>query len=173
MRRRFVRTALVLGLAAAACAIAGAQVPKSSGRAYTPAKTEWGDPDNEMIHDARIVGMDGQPHGDVQRWMGDSRGHWDSQTLVVDTTRFNGKAPVRGSGGNLHLIERFTRIDPDTLKYEFTIDDPTVWTRQWTVSFPMHHTDQPMYEYACHEGNAPSMEGLLRAARVAERDRSR
>jgi hypothetical protein len=128
---------------------------------------------NEMIHDARIVPMDGRPHGTLPQWMGDSRGHWDDQTLVIDTVRFNGKAPVRGSDTNLHLVERFTRTDADTIRYEFTVEDPTVWTHSWTASFPMHHTDQPMYEYACHEGNAPSMEGLLRAARVGERDRER
>ena len=114
---------------------------------------------NEMIHDARVVPTDGRPHGRLPQWMGDSRGHWEGQTLVVDTINFNGKAPVRGSDTNLHLVERFTRVDADTIRYEFTMDDPTVWTRPWTVSFPLHHSDEPMYEYACHEGNAPSMEG--------------
>jgi hypothetical protein len=128
---------------------------------------------NEMIHDARIVPMDCRPHGALRQWMGDSRGHWDGQTLVIDTTQFNGKAPVRGSDTHLHLVERFSRTDADTVRYEFTVEDPTVWTHSWTVSFLMRHTDQPMYEYACHEGNAPSMEGLLRAARVGERERAR
>jgi hypothetical protein len=128
---------------------------------------------NEMIHDARIVPMDGRPHGRVRQWMGDSRGHWEGPTLVIDTIDFTDRTPVRGSDSNLHLVERFTRSDRDTIQYEFTMDDPGVWTRPWTAAFPMRHTDEPMYEYACHEGNARSIEGLLRAARVGERDRPR
>ena len=108
---------------------------------------------------------------DVPRWMGESRGRFDGQTLVVDTTNFNGKAPVRGSDEQLHLVERFTRTGADTIAYEFTVDNATVWTRPWTVAFPLRRTDQPMYEYSCHEGNGWSMEGLLRAARTSERDR--
>jgi hypothetical protein len=128
---------------------------------------------NEMIHDARIVPMDHRPHGSVPQWMGDARGAWEGQTLVVDTVGFSDRTSVRGSDAHLHLVERFTRQDADTIGYQFTMDDPTVWTRPWTAAFPLHHTDEPMYEYACHEGNFMSMEGLLRAARVAERDRRR
>jgi hypothetical protein len=124
---------------------------------------------NEMIHDARIVRMDNRPHGTLPQWMGDSRGHWDGRTLIVDTVNFNGRISTRGSDDHLHLVERFTRTDADTISYEFTMDDPTVWLRPWTAAFPLHRTDGPMYEYACHEGNAMSMEGLLRAARVDER----
>jgi hypothetical protein len=125
---------------------------------------------NEMIHDARIVPMNGRPHSTVPQWMGDSRGHWDGATLVIDTVGFSERTSVRGSDTHLHLTERFTRSGPDTIEYQFTMDDPTVWTRPWTVAFPLRRTDGLMYEYACHEGNAPSMEGLLRAARVAERE---
>ena len=121
---------------------------------------------NEMIHDARIVPMDGRPHGAVRRWMGDSRGRWDGATLVVDTTSFSEKADFRGAAEHLHLVERFTRVDADTIDYRFTVEDPTTWTRPWTAAFPLKKTTQPMYEYACHEGNARSMEGILRAAAV-------
>jgi hypothetical protein len=124
---------------------------------------------NEMIHDARVVPMDARPHGTVPRWMGDSRGHWEGRTLIVDTVRFNGRISTRGSDDHLHLVERFTRTDADTIRYEFTMDDPTVWVRPWSAAFPLHRSDEPMYEYACHEGNGMSMEGLLRAARVDER----
>jgi len=123
---------------------------------------------NEMIHDVRIVPLDDRPRSSVPRWMGESRARWEGQTLVVDTTNFNGKAPLRGSDERLHLVERFTRTGADAITYEFTVDDATVWTRPWTVAFPLRRTDQPMYEYACHEGNGWSMEGLLRAARTSE-----
>ena len=124
----------------------------------------------EMIHDARIIPLDGRPHvsPDIRRWMGDSRGHWEGNTLVVDTTNFTDKTSFRGSGANLHLVERFTRIDADTLEYRFTVDDPTTWTRPWTVAFPMVKTDGPIYEYACHEGNY-GLVGILSGARAEER----
>jgi hypothetical protein len=123
---------------------------------------------NEMIHDARVVPMDGRPHGAVRRWMGDSIGHWDGQTLVVDTINFTDRTSVRGSDDRLHLIERFTRLGPNTMEYRFTMDDPTIWTRTWTAAIPLTRTDEPMYEYACHEGNARSVEGTLRGARVQD-----
>ena len=122
---------------------------------------------NEMIHDARIVPMDGRPHGAVPRWMGDSRGRWEAGTLVVDTIGFTDKTNFRGADEKLHLVERFTRVDADTIEYQFTAEDPTVWTRAWTAAFPLHKTDDRMYEYACHEGNARSVEGILRASRVS------
>jgi hypothetical protein len=122
---------------------------------------------NEMIHDARIVPMDGRPHGTVRRWMGDSRGRWDGATLVVDTIGFTDKTGFRGADENLHLVERFTRVDADTIEYQFTAEDATVWTEPWTATFPMHRTNERMYEYACHEGNARSMEGILRASLVS------
>ncbi len=123
---------------------------------------------NEMIHDVRVVPMDGRPHGTLRQWMGDSRGHWDGATLVVDTVNFSEKNPFRGSAEHLHLIERFTRTNADTIAYRFTVDDPTVWTAAWTVEFPMHLQAGPIYEYACHEGNALSMEGILKNARYEE-----
>jgi hypothetical protein len=122
----------------------------------------------EMIHDARIVPLDGRAHGTVPRWMGDSRGQWDGGTLVVDTVGFTDKTGFRGSGEHLHLIERFTRIDAETIEYRFTAEDPSTWTRPFTGMFPMKKTAGPIYEYACHEGNARSMIGMLRGARAAE-----
>src|SRR5262249_53670484 len=124
---------------------------------------------NEMIHEARIVPTDGRPHGAAKRWMGDSRGRWDGATLVVDTINFSEKYSFRGSDENLHLVERFTRLDDDTMDYQFTVDDPTTWTAPWTGRFPMHRVNERMYEYACHEGNFRSMEGLLHSARLMDR----
>jgi hypothetical protein len=124
---------------------------------------------NEMIHDARIVPMDARPHQPLPRWMGDSRGRWQDSTLVVETLNFSEKAAFRGSDENLRLVERFRRVDAGTIEYQFTVEDPTVWTEPWTASFPLRKTSLPIYEYACHEGNAPSMEGILRAARVQDK----
>jgi hypothetical protein len=117
---------------------------------------------NEMIHDARIVPMDGRPHGTLRRWMGEPRGRWEGATLVVDSTNFTSTSAFRGSGERLHLVERFTRVDATTIEYRFTAEDPDTWTRPWTASFPMTRTNDLMYEYACHEGNFRSMEGLFR-----------
>ena len=124
----------------------------------------------EMIDDARIVPMDGSPHAsaNVRRWLGDSRGRWEGNTLVVDTTNFTDKTSFRGSGANLHVVERFTRVDADTLEYRFTVDDPTTWTKPWTVAYPMVKTEGPIYEYACHEGNY-GLVGILAGARAEER----
>ena len=124
---------------------------------------------SEMIHDARIVPMGGQPHGTVPRWMGDSRGQWDGGTLVVDTVGFTDKTAFRGSGEHLHLVERFTRVDAETIEYRFTAEDPSSWTRPFTGMFPMKKTAGPIYEYACHEGNDRSMIGMLRGARAQEK----
>jgi hypothetical protein len=123
---------------------------------------------SEMIHDARIVPMDGRPHGGVPQWMGDSRGHWDGSTLVVDTIGFTDKTAFRGSTEHLHLIERFTRVDPGTIEYRVSVEDPATWTRPFTLAFPLKKSDGPIYEYACHEGNARSMIGMLRGARAQE-----
>ena len=125
---------------------------------------------NEMIHDARIVPTDGRPHGALRRWMGDSRGRWDGATLVVDTINFSEKYSFRGSDEHLHLVERFTKLDANTLDYQFTVEDATVWTTPWTARFPMHRVNERMYEYACHEGNFRSMEGLLHSARLMDGD---
>ena len=132
---------------------------------------------NEMVHDARIIPMDGRPHGTLRQWGGDSRGRWEGNTLVVDTTGFMAAgtghpATVGGKlepiDGNLHLVERFTRVDADTLLYEFTVDDPTAWTRPWSAAFPMTKTQDLIYEYACHEGNY-SMSHILEGARADEK----
>jgi hypothetical protein len=123
---------------------------------------------NEMIHDARIVPMDGRPHGTVPKWLGDSRGHWEDATLVVETVGFTDKTSFRGADEHLRLVERFTRVDAGTIDYRFTIEDPTVWTRPWTAAFPLRRTDERIYEYACHEGNARSIEGILRGARIQD-----
>jgi hypothetical protein len=126
----------------------------------------------EMIHDARTIPTDGRAHlpATVRQWMGDPRGHWEGNTLVVDTTNFTDKTNFRGSGENLHLVERFTRTAPDQLMYEFTVNDPASFTRAWTAQIPMAKTDGPLFEYACHEGNY-GMEGMLRGARQQEREK--
>jgi Carboxypeptidase regulatory-like domain len=131
---------------------------------------------NEQIHNARIVPLDGRHHGTLRQWAGDSRGRWEGQTLVIDSTNFT---PF-GTGGltlhgpsrvtvdeNLRLTERFTRVSADTLLYEATIDDPTIWTKPWTISAPMTTTQGQIYEYACHEGNY-GMANLLSGARAAD-----
>jgi len=124
----------------------------------------------EMVHDARIVPLDGRPHlpQHVRQWKGDSRGRWDGNTLVVDTANFYRETSMRGSTAGVHLVERFTRVDPDTLLYEFTVTDPTTWTRPWTASVPMTRSKNPIYEYACHEGNY-GMTNLLSGARALEK----
>jgi hypothetical protein len=109
----------------------------------------------EMIHDARIIPLDGRRHvgSTLRQWMGDSRGRWEGNTLVVETTNFSPKAEFRNARENLRLIERFTRIDADTIDYRFTVEDPTTFTRPWTAAIPMTKLHEPLYEYACHEGN--------------------
>jgi hypothetical protein len=123
----------------------------------------------EMIHDARIVPMDGRPHAEagVRSWMGDSRGRWEGDTLVIDTTNFTDRTNFRGSGANLHLVERITRLDADTIEYRFTVEDPTTWTRPWTAAYPMVRSDGPIYEFACHEGNY-GLRDILSGARYEE-----
>jgi hypothetical protein len=123
----------------------------------------------EMVHDARIVPMDGRSHlpPGIRQWRGDSRGRWDGNTLVVDTTNFTDKTSFRGSGPEMHLVERFTRVDDDTLLYEYTVEDPASFTREWSAAVPMTRTEDPMFEYACHEGNY-GMFNLLQGARAQE-----
>ena len=127
---------------------------------------------NEMNHNARIVPLDGRPHlaSDLRQWVGDSRGHWDGDTLVVETTNFLRETVVfRGqTSASLQLVERFTRVDADTLLYEVTVDDPTTWTSPWTYAVPMMKNSDPIYEYACYEGNY-AMEVILAGARAKER----
>jgi len=124
----------------------------------------------EMIHDARIIPIDSRPHVDskVRQWMGDSRGHWEGNTLVVETTNFNDKTRFQRSGANMHLVERFTRTAPETVTYEFTVTDPSAFARPWTAQIPMKRTDGPIIEYACNEGNY-AMEGMLAGARADEK----
>ena len=124
----------------------------------------------EMIHDARVIPLDGRPHlpPNVRQWLGDSRGHWEGNTLAVDTTNFTGQTRFRNATPNLHLTERFTRADPETLVYEFTVNDPETFTRPWTASIPMTRTVGPLFEYACHEGNH-GLEGMLSGARAQEK----
>jgi hypothetical protein len=125
---------------------------------------------NEMVHDVRIVPLDGRPHlpAAVRQWQGDPRGRWDGNTLVVETTNFTNKTNVRGSGEGLRLVERFTRTAANTLHYEFTLDDPASFTKPWSAVLPMARSDDRIYEYACHEGNY-AMTGILRGARAGER----
>jgi len=110
---------------------------------------------NEMIHEHRMVPLDGRPHvgSDIRMWQGDSRGHWDGNTLVVETTNFNDKRNFQGSTENMRLTERFTRVAPNTLVYEYTVDDPATFSSPWTARIPMAKNSEPIYEYACHEGN--------------------
>jgi hypothetical protein len=125
---------------------------------------------NEMIHDARMIPLDGRTHVDqnIRGWLGDSRGHWDGNTLVVDTTNFSNEYSFRGSDANMHLTERFTRVSPDVFQYEFTVDDPTAFTKPWTARIPFNKTTERVYEYACHEGNY-AMTDILAGARSAEK----
>ena len=124
---------------------------------------------NEMVHNARIIPLDGRPHlpAHLKQWVGDSRASWDGDTLVIETRNFLGETSLRGSSANLRLVERFRRAGPDTLVYEFTVNDPTSWTRPWTAQVLMARTDEPLYEYACHEGNY-SMPSSLSGARAME-----
>jgi hypothetical protein len=128
----------------------------------------------EMIHDARIIPLAGplgaRPHvnAGVRQWMGDPRGHWEGDTLVVETINFTDKTRFQRASANMRLVERFTRTAPDTITYEFTVDDPSAFTRPWTAQIPMKRTDGPIIEYACNEGNY-AMEGMLAGARADEK----
>ena len=123
----------------------------------------------EMVHTVRVVPLDGRPAlpGQVRQWSGDSRGRWEGDTLVIETSHFNDQRRWRGTTSGMTLVERLTRVDAGTLAYEYTVDDPETWTRPWTASIPMRLSDQPMYEYACHEGNY-SMPGILGGHRADE-----
>jgi hypothetical protein len=129
----------------------------------------------EMVHDARIIPLDGRPHsnGTIRSWLGEPRGRWEGDTLVVETKNVNDKVfeprgvALFGVGGDLHLVERFRRTGPDTMDYEFTVNAPSVYTRPWTVAAPMIKITGPIYEYACHEGNY-SVPNMLKGARVGE-----
>ena len=119
---------------------------------------------NEMVHNTRIIPLDGRPHGGIRQWAGDSRGRWEAETLVVETRNFLRETSLGGSSQDTHLVERFRRLDPDTVLYEFTVEDPNNFTRPWTAAMPLRRTDGPLFEYACHEGNI-GMEGIMAGAR--------
>ena len=124
---------------------------------------------NEMVHDARTIRIGGQhPPPTIRLWKGDSVGRWEGDTLVVDTTNFTDKTRFRGSALNLHVIERFSRIDADTILYRFTVDDPTTWTKSWSGEYTWNATSDHIYEYACHEGNY-ALPAILAGARAADK----
>jgi hypothetical protein len=128
---------------------------------------------NEMIHEARVIPLDGREHvsSGLRMYMGDSRGHWEGNTLVVETTNFTDKTPYRGSSEHLKLIEKFTPIGPDTLEWSVTFDDPHTWAKPWTFAMNLTHDEsQPPFEYACHEGNY-GLRNVLSAARAEEKQK--
>jgi hypothetical protein len=126
---------------------------------------------NEMVHAARLIPIDASPRPHVgekiRMWSGDSRGHWEGNTLIVETTNFNDKIRYRNSTRAVTVVERFTRTDADTIDYRFTVDDPTTWTRPWTAAIPLWKVPGPIYEYGCHEGNY-GLPNILRAQRVED-----
>jgi hypothetical protein len=125
---------------------------------------------NEMVHDLRIIRLDQKPAATAERrWLGNSVGRWEGDTLVVETTNFTDKTRFRNSTENLRVVERFTRVGPETILYRFTVEDPTTWTRPWTGEYPWVASHSQMYEYACHEGNH-SFGGILRGARLLEKE---
>ena len=124
---------------------------------------------NEMVHNTRIIPTDGRPHGKLRQWAGDSRGRWEGDTLVVETINFLRETSLPGSSAGTHLVERFTRVDADTVMYEFTVEDPNSYMRSWTAMMPLRRTDGPLFEYACHEGNY-GLYNILAGARKKERE---
>jgi hypothetical protein len=123
---------------------------------------------NEMVHNARIIPTDGRPHTRLRQWSGDSRGRWEGDTLVVETTNFRRETSLQGSTADTRLVERFTRIDADTIKYEFTVSDPGSYIRPWSAMVPLSRTQEPLFEYACHEGNY-ALPNILAGARAQEK----
>jgi hypothetical protein len=128
----------------------------------------------EMIHDARIIPLDGRPHAakGIRQWLGDSRGRWEGNTLVVETTNFititDRSVTNFGTSETARVTERFTRVDPDTIDYQVTVDDPVTFTKPWTAAIPMRKLEGQIFEYACHEGNY-AMRGMLAGARAQEK----
>jgi hypothetical protein len=127
----------------------------------------------ETIHDARVIPIDGRPHlsGKIPQWLGDSRGRWEGDTLVVETKGFSPKSNFQNSTTGLQLVERFTRVGKDTLQYDATLSDPATWTKPWTARLYFKRTDEPLLEYACHEGNV-GLYGILSGARKIEAQQS-
>ena len=123
---------------------------------------------NEMVHNARIIPTDGRPHTTLRQWSGDSRGHWEGDTLVVDTINFRRETSLPGSTADTRVVERFTRIDANTLKYEFTVSDPHSYTQPWSAMLPLSKIAGPVFEYGCHEGNY-ALPNILAGARAQER----
>jgi hypothetical protein len=124
----------------------------------------------EMVHETRIIPLDGRPHipESVRQWTGDARGYWDGDTLVVETRNFSPKSTFHGHRSvSMNLTERYALVDPDTLQWTLTIDDPDTWTRPWTMVINLKRSEEPIFEYACHEGNY-AMEGILAGARAEE-----
>jgi len=124
----------------------------------------------EMIHDVRMIPLDGRPHlpKGVQQWFGDSRGRWEGDTLVVETTNFSEKNPFRGlASPSMRLIERFTRVSDEMIKYTFTVEDETTWAQPWSAAVPLKQTQGPLFEHACHEANY-SVANILAGARLDE-----
>jgi hypothetical protein len=127
---------------------------------------------NEMVHNARIIPTDGRPHTTIRQWSGDSRGRWEGDMLVVETINFRRETSLQGSTGNTRLIERFTRIDADTIKYEFTVTDPNSYTQPWSAMVPWQRIPGPLFEYACHEGNY-ALPNILAGARAEEKEQTK
>jgi len=124
----------------------------------------------EMLHDVRVIPLDGRPHlpPNVRQWTGSYRGHWEGQTLVVETTNLTDKFAFQGASENMRLTERFTRVDDDTLRYQFTVEDPATWTRPWSAEVPWKKDVGPLFEHACHEGNY-GLYNTLAGARAEEK----
>lgn len=125
---------------------------------------------HEMIHETRIIPLDGRPHlgQGIRPWLGDSRGRWEGNTLVVETTNFDPRTEYEGSGGNRVVVEKFTPVDANTMRYDFTVTDPTTWTQPWSATMPWRRMNEYVYEYACHEGNY-AMVHMLQGARAQEK----
>jgi hypothetical protein len=152
--------------------IPGSMMPAIYGNAYEIVQGPgWVGIEYEMIHEARVIPLDGRPHasGHIRMLMGDPRGHWEGHTLVVETTNFDERSAYRGATSSLTLIERFTRVAPDVVGWSVTVDDPHTWTRPWTFAMNLTKTSdsQRPFEYACHEGNY-GLRNILSAARAEE-----
>jgi hypothetical protein len=126
---------------------------------------------NEMVHNVRIIPTDGRPHTRLRQWAGDSRGRWEGDTLVVETINFRRETSLQGSTADTRVVERFTRVDKETFKYEVTVSDPNSYTRPWSAMVPLSRIPGPLFEYACHEGNY-ALTNILAGARAQEREKA-